>query len=366
MFPLHAQSGAALDAAVESGIARRTYSGAVVLVGRADTVLLSRGYGHYAWSGDSRRPDPSWSLWDVASLTKVTATASAVAVLVDRNLLDLDATVSRFVPQFSGPGKDSVTVRMLLDHTSGLPAWAPLGSRDPAPSAAYSRLFDIGLRRAPGEAPVYSDLNAILAAMVIERVTGEPLDQFTRRAVFDPTGMAGAGWQLTVADKHRAVPTDSDCDGAPHFGEVHDPNARALGGVAGHAGVFATGLDLAHFAQSWLRGLSGRDSSWVRPATMLRFLERGPATNTRALGWDTPMLVTDDGKPPLYGACATATTFGHTGFTGTLLWIDPEADLFVVFLTNRSFQPSRSSMSDMREARAAVSDAARRLAGQRC
>lgn len=364
--PLSAQSSAALDAAVRAGIATHTFPAAVVVVGRADTILYARGYGSYTWSGDSRRPDPQWSLWDVASITKVAATASAVAVLVDRKLLDLEAPVSRFVPAFSGPGKDSVTVRMLLDHTSGLPAWAPLGARDTSIANAYDRLVAIALRRPPGETPVYSDLNAILAGMVVERVSGVPLDRFTRSSVFGATGMSGASWRPTPADKLRAVPTDVHFDGTPYFGEVQDPNARALGGVAGHAGVFATGIDLAHFAQAWLRGLREGDSSWVRPATLARFLERGTNSNTRALGWDTPMLVTNDGKPPLYGACATANTFGHTGFTGTLLWIDPATDIFLVFLTNRSYQASRRSTSEIREVRAAVSDAARRMAGVKC
>jgi CubicO group peptidase (beta-lactamase class C family) len=366
--PLAAQSPgtAALDAAVQSGIAKRTYPAAVVMVGRADTILHARGYGSYAWNGDTRRPDPAWSLWDVASISKVVATASAVAVLVDGNLLDLDSPVSRFIPGFRGAAKDSITVRMLLDHTSGLPAWAALGSRDTSIAAALDRLLAIELRRPPGQAPIYSDLNAILAAMVVERVSGTRFEDFTRRVVFGPTGMTSASWRPTPADKLRAVPTDMHYDGLPYFGEVQDPNARALGGVAGHSGVFATGLDLARFAQRWLRGVRNQDSTWIRPTTMAQFLERGRYSETRALGWDTPLLAPPDGKPPLYGACATVTTFGHTGFTGTLLWIDPAADLFLVFLTNRSFQATKRSMSDIREARAAVSDAARRLAGERC
>ncbi len=360
------RSRAAIDAAVRAGISRHVFPGAVVVVGRADTILFSQGYGSYAWKGDSRRPDPAWSLWDVASISKVVATASAVAVLVDRSQLDLDTPVSRFVPAFQGGAKDSVTVRMLLDHTSGLPAWAPLGSDDSSRGAAWDRLFTIDLRRPPGEAAVYSDLNAILAGLVIERVTGKPLERFTSDAVFSPTGMRSAEWRPTAADKLRAVPTELERDGSMLLGTVQDPNARALGGVAGHAGVFATGIDLAHFAQKWLRGLREGDSSWVRPATMARFLERSESAGTRVLGWDTPILETGDGKPPLYGSCATETTFGHTGYTGTLLWLDPDADLFVVFLTNRSLDPARRSMSEIRDVRAAVSDAARRLAGGRC
>ncbi len=355
--------GAAIDAAVAAGIRQRIFPAAVVIVGRADSILYSKGYGTYTWSGDSRTPDPAWSLWDVASISKVVATASAVAVLVDHARVDLDAKVSHYVPAFSGGTKDSVTVRMLLDHTSGLPAWVPLGSRDTSTAAARSRLFDVDLRRPPGEVAVYSDLNAMLAGMVVERASGESLDRFTREAVFGPTGMTSAEWRPPPADRLRAVPTERRRDGSPFVGVVQDPNARALGGVAGHAGVFATGLDLAHFAQSWLRGLRERDSTWLHPATLARFLQRTEVSGTRALGWDTPLLITDDGDPPLYGACATETTFGHTGYTGTLLWFDPRADLFVVFLTNRSYQPGRRSLDQIRTVRAAVSDAARRYAG---
>ncbi|HRP07551.1 MAG TPA: serine hydrolase domain-containing protein [Gemmatimonadales bacterium] len=357
---------AALDSAVVAGITARTYPAATVIVGRSDTILYSRGYGHYTWASDSRRPDPAWSLWDVASLSKVVATASAVAVLVDRKQLDLDAAVSSLVPRFVGEAKDHVTVRMLLDHTSGLPAWVPLGGDDRSQAGTWGRLFDVGLRREPGQTSLYSDLNAILAARVVEQSTGEPFDLFTRQNVFAPTGMAATTWTPVVADQLRAVPTEYRANGRPLTGVVHDANARAFGGVAGHAGVFATGMDLAHFAQKWLRGLRHADSSWVSPAVLEQFASPQPAAGTRALGWDTPTLNPPDGQPPLYGACATRTTIGHTGFTGTLLWIDTEQDLFVVFLTNRSYQPTRRSLSEMRVHRAAVSDAARRLAGARC
>jgi CubicO group peptidase (beta-lactamase class C family) len=362
--PLVAQSTRAVDAAVEAGIRQRTYPGAVVVIGRSDTILYSKGYGSYTWRGDTRRPDPAWSLWDVASLSKVVATASAVAVLVDRHQLDLDRPVRELVPRYSGEVKDHVTVRMLLDHTSGLPAWAALGGSDNNTESAWTRVFDIAPRRKPGEVPLYSDINAIIAGYLVERATGTSLEQFTRDSVFAPSGMLSATWKPTASDRLRTVPSELRADGSTLAGRVHDPNAQALGGVAGHAGVFATGTDLAHFAQKWLRGLRGTDSTWLSPNTYSLFAQRGPSTGTRALGWDTPTLSPPDGKPPLYGACATESTLGHTGFTGTMLWLDPEQDLFVVFLTNRSYQPTRYSSNEMRMHRAAVSDAARRMVGR--
>ncbi|MGD9523222.1 MAG: serine hydrolase domain-containing protein [Gemmatimonadales bacterium] len=354
-----------IDAAITDGIRDRLFPGAVVVVGRSDTVLFERGYGSYAWGTDSRRPDPAWSLWDVASLSKVVATASATAVLVDRGRLQLQAAVHQLVPPFTGTGKDSVTVEMLLNHTSGLPAWARLSANGADPRHARETLFGIDLRRAPGESPLYSDLNAMLAAMAVERASGESFEQFTVDSVFRPTGMLNATWRPTAADKLRSVPTQLLPDGTSIMGTVNDANADVLGGVAGHAGVFATGEDLARFAQTWLRTVRGTDSSWVSRNTALRFLERSESSGTRALGWDTPRLL-EDGVISLYGRCATRSTYGHTGFTGTLIWFDPVADLFVVLLTNRSYDPAPRSMALIRDVRAAVSDAARRLAGERC
>jgi CubicO group peptidase (beta-lactamase class C family) len=357
---------AAIDSAINRGVGERVFPGAVVVVGRADTILYAKGYGGYTWEGDSRLPDPAWSLWDIASLSKVVATASAVAVLVDSGRLDLDATVTSFLPAFNGVAKDHVTVRMLLNHTSGLPAWVPLRNDPPTAEGARAKLFATDLRREPGEVAVYSDLNAILAAMIVERVTGTTLDQFTTASVFAPTGMGGAEWRPAPADRLRAVPSERLADGSARVGMVHDPNARLLDGVAGHAGVFATGLDMAHFAQSWLRGVRDGSGNWVSSPTLRRFLERSAAGGTRALGWDTPRLDIADGGPSLYGSCITATTYGHTGFTGTLIWFDTAEDLFVVLLTNRSYAPGRGSLDAIREVRAAVSDAARRLAGASC
>jgi CubicO group peptidase (beta-lactamase class C family) len=298
----------------------------------------------------------------------VVGTPSAVATLVQRGQLDLEAPVSRYLADFVGGRKDMVTVRMLLDHTSGLPAYSPIYRGQPTLSAARSKVLTVPLTRAPGQEALYSDLNAMLAAMVVEQVAGAPFADVTRREVFEPLGMRTTLWTVPSPDQTRAVPTGR-ISGRSIGGVVNDLNARTLGGVAGHAGVFSTGLDLGRFAQSWLRALgTPTATTWLTTATATQFTARGLTSGTRALGWDTPNLSPDDGGPALYGWCATSTTLGHTGWTGTLLWLDPASDIFVVFLTNRSYAPrnEKRSFDQIRMVRAKVSDAARRGAGGVC
>lgn len=356
---------ARIDAVVRQAIRRGTFPGAVVVVGRADTILYARGYGRFAWSGNQSVPDPNRTLWDIASLSKVVGTASAAAVLASEGRLSLDAPVAAFLPEFTGGGKDNVTVRMLLDHTSGLPAWAKLSGPGVTHDEAVRRLMAVPLARTPGAISEYSDLNAMLAGMVLERAAGTSLDRLTSERVFAPLKMTSTEWRPAPSDRTRVVPTARLADGTALVGIVNDENARALGGVAGHAGLFSTGFDLARFAQAWLRGGRRGEAPWASATTLAAFLERRPTSGTRALGWDTPSHPTD-GKPSLYGACATSTTVGHTGWTGTALWLDPQADLFMVLLTNRSYAPKRGSRSfdEMRLVRAAVSDAARRIVGK--
>lgn len=354
---------AAVDSAILAGIRQGTYPGAVVVVGRRDTVLYAKGYGHITWNKGSSRPNSATTLWDLASLTKVVATASAAAVLVGEGRLDLDAPVHRYLADFGGGAKDSVTVRMLLNHTSGLPAWAPLWQMASTPLQARTALYSIALVQSPGARAEYSDLNALLMGLVVSEVAGMPLDVFARDAVFAPLGMGMTMFHPESADRTRAMPTRKS-EGAAMRGVVNDENARAFGGVAGHAGVFSTGMDLARFAQGWLRDTTHTRLAWLLPATREEFLARSPNSGTRALGWDTPHVPTDGG-PSLFGRCATPNTVGHTGWTGTALWIDPTTKIFVILLTNRSYAPRNpaASFEQMRLIRAAVSDAARRALG---
>ncbi len=363
--PASAQSFAEVDAAVRDGIARGLYPGAVVVIGRHDSLLYARGYGHYTWSPTSRVPDPDSTVWDIASITKVVATTASAMRLVERGKLDLDAPVRRYLPRFSGGPKNRVTVRMLLDHTSGLRSYVPFYTRARGKRArVIEQLYAQALVRAPGDSAEYSDLNAILLGLVLEKVSGVSLDQLARREVFEPLGMTTTMFKPPAGLRRRIVPSGI-WRGHPVAGEVNDQNAAAMGGVAGHAGVFSTGTDLARFAATWLRSGLGPGGRWVEPVTIRRFLVKGPNSGARLLGWDTPELNGDE--PSVFGTLISDAAYGHTGFTGTELWIDPSRDLYLVFLTNRVFDPKiRDSLKELKLVRAALSDAAIRLVPHGC
>lgn len=363
--PGQAQSFGEIDAAVRSGIEAGLYPGAVVVIGRRDSLLYARGYGHFTWNPASALPEPDSTLWDIASISKVVGTTSAAMRLVDRGQLELDAPVRRYLPRFSGGPKNLVTVRMLLDHTSGLKSYVPIYLKAHGRRArAIDLLYAQPLLRPPGESAEYSDLNALLLGLIVEKVGGMPLDRFATREVFTPLGMRQTMYRPAARLRRRIVPSGI-WRGQPVPGEVNDQNAVAFGGAAGHAGVFSTGMDLARFAQVWLRGGVGPDGRWVSGATMGRFLARGSNSGSRLLGWDTPELNGDE--PSVFGTLISEAAYGHTGFTGTELWIDPSRDLFLVFLTNRTFDPkAHDSIHGLKAVRASLSDAAVRLVPHSC
>jgi CubicO group peptidase (beta-lactamase class C family) len=363
-IPVQAQSFAEIDQAVEQGIGSGVYPGAVVVIGRSDSILYARGYGHFTWSPRSLVPSPDSTLWDIASISKVMGTASAVMRLVDAGHVNLDAPVRRYLPRFAGGSKDQVTVRMLLDHTSGLRSYAPLFKQARSRTEAIDLLYGERPIRRPGELPLYSDLNAIFLGLLVETVSGMSLDRFVAREVFEPLDLQQTTYHPSAVLRRRTMPS-AVWRGQPVQGQVNDPNAAILGGAAGHAGIFSTGLDLARYAQVWLRSGSGPDGQWVSAATVRRFLTRGPNSGPRLLGWDTPEQNLDE--PSLFGTLISDAAYGHTGFTGTELWIDPARDLFLVFLTNRTFDPRvRDSMHRLRSVRVELSDAAIRLVPHGC
>lgn len=362
--PAVAQSGAEVDAAVRAGIDRGIYPGAVVIIGRRDSLLYARGYGHLTWDARSPVPTPDSTIWDLASITKIVSTMSAAMRLVDAGKLDLDAPVAMYLPRFTGRLKEQVTVRMLLDHTSGLKSFIPIYQMTRSKAKATSILYGQPLSRPPGDSAVYSDLNALLLGLVIEKVSGTSLDRLASREIFTPLDMRETMFKPLGKLGKRIAPSGM-WRGEPVAGEVNDQNAVVFGGVAGHAGLFSTAADLARFAQVWLRGGMGPRGRWIGSATMAEFLSRGAHTGSRLLGWDTRERV--DGELSLFGDLTSDALYGHTGFTGTLLWVDPSRDLFLVFLTNRSFDPRvAGSVKELKAVRAAVSDAAVRLAPHGC
>ncbi|MBX7450500.1 beta-lactamase family protein [Mycolicibacterium sp. 3033] len=382
----------AVSALVTSAVAARHLPGAVVMIGHGGQVALLRAYGvrkpadEPGVDGFATPAEPMTvdTVFDVASLTKVLATATAVMQLYEQGRVRLDDPVQKYLPAFDlmhDPHRAAVTVRTLLTHTSGLPGDVNLD--DPWGLAHADRAE--GMRRAltapvelpPGAVFRYSDINFELLGALVEAVTGEREDAYVRRNVFAPLGMADTRYLPStgpVARNHallsRIAPTRLDTEGRPstnpHFGSVmrgvvDDPTSRRMGGVAGHAGVFSTAADIGRFAQALLDRLAGRPSAFpLRQATLQtmtapnRPSAAGARRGVRGLGWDI-----DTGYSGSRGTVFPVGSFGHTGFTGTSLWIAPGSDSYVVVLSNAVHTPGSPPIA--RLAGAVATAAARAL-----
>lgn len=350
-----AQTSAAseIDRAVREGIELGAYPGAVVVVGTRDSVLLAKGYGHFSWSSDSRVPDVDSTIFDLASLTKVVATTPAIMRLFDQGLLDLDAAVQTYLPGFIGEGKGVVTVRHLLEHRSGLRAFLPLNERAETSEEARRLVLEEALRWRPGSRVEYSDLNAMLLGWIVETISGMSLDEYVQAEILPGLGMTQTMFRPPRTLRPRMAPVGL-WRGHVIAGELHDQNAVRLGGVSGHAGLYSTGADLVKYAQLYLSG--GKDAQGVehfRLRTIEMFTRRG--RGDRALGWE----VRDTTDEANTGRLLSSRAFGHGGYTGTSIWIDPDRDLFIIILTNRVFAPrTRRSITTLKGVRARVADAA--------
>ena len=344
---------ARVDRLIEQAIADSVTPGAALAVGRRGQLVRLRGYGRLDWADGAPRVTET-SLYDLASLTKVVATTTVTMALVEAGALDLDRPVGELLEEWRVGWKAEVTIRDLLLHRAGLPPFRPFW-RDLSGRAEYRRaIADLDRDYAPGERTVYSDIGLITLQFVIETVTGEPLDAAADRLVFGPLGMTATGFNPDSTSLGRIAPTEIDevFRGRLVHAEVHDENAFALGGVAGHAGLFSSARDLARFG-GWIlsaaragRGLGlddgaaevqgvpdalpdARTDGLPAPATVAEFTRRADDASSRALGWDTPSGRSSSGR--FFGEGS----FGHTGFTGTSIWVDPARDVFVVLLTNR-------------------------------
>ncbi|MEP6692248.1 MAG: serine hydrolase [Gemmatimonadaceae bacterium] len=343
---------AAIDRVVTRGISAGGYPGAAVVVGRKGAAVWQKGFGHLDWDVNDGRVRADETIYDLASLTKVVGTTTAIMVLYDEGKVDLDAPVSRYLPDFIGENKDAVTIRLLLEHRSGLPADRDLWRLPHDPPATKSSVLQTPLVCKPGDCYIYSDLGAITLGMIVEAVSGETLDQFLDTRIYKPLGMNNTFFRPADSLKSRIAPTEvTPPRGYPLRGEVHDENSYALGGVAGHAGLFSTASDLSIFAQMMLNGGEYNGTRVLSDSVIKYFTQR--AAGSRALGW--AMADGQWGSGRHLGDHA----YGHVGYTGTSLWIDPDAQMFVVLLTNRvhaarAKQPARV----IADVRADLADAA--------
>jgi serine-type D-Ala-D-Ala carboxypeptidase len=326
------QHFAAAFRVLEDAIAAHAFPAASVAVAHQGKLIALRAFGHLTY--DAKSPQPATAtLFDIASVTKVLATTTMAMILYERGLLDLDTPLISIVGEFSGedPRRDEVTMRMLLAHSSGLPAYEKLFLRAHSPEQLLEAAFTTALANNPGSHAEYSDIGFILLGVALERLADEPLDRFCQREILGPLGMTQTTFNPASALRPGIPPTADDQTFRRRIiqGEVQDENASVLGGVAGHAGLFSTAQDVATFAEALLQG--GRPI--LRPETISLFTERqsAPAGTSRALGWDTPS------SPSQSGRFFSSRSFGHLGYTGTSLWIDPERELSVTLLTNRTW-----------------------------
>jgi CubicO group peptidase (beta-lactamase class C family) len=327
-----------LDKIVKSAMEEAVAPGVAIAVGRNGHIAYMKGYGYIDWNQPGSPAVDTNTLYDLASLTKVIATTTLAMILEETGQLDLNRTVVSYLPEFNSPEKAQITVKQLLTHSGGLEAGANIYTTARGRDQYLYQINARPLEYTPGTNMIYSDWDMILMQLVMERISGKTLDVLAAEKIFRPLGMIDTQFQPPMSMRSRIAPTQvDDARGGLLWGTVHDENAWAIGGVAGHAGLFSTAKDLALFSMMILNGGEGVNGvRIVKPATIARWTARQGKESTRALGWDSP----EGGSSA--GQFFSPWSFGHTGFTGTSIWIDPEKDLFVVVLTNR-VNPTRNN-----------------------
>lgn len=317
---------------LRQAITAHAFPSASVAITHHGKLVARKTFGQFTYEAGAPAVTPD-TPFDLASLTKVLATTTMAMILWERGVLDLETPVAAILAEFAGddPRRDPVTLRMLLAHSSGLPAYEKLFLKADNGEELLQAALATPLSAGPGARAEYSDIGFIVLGAALERLAEETLDGFCQREVFGPLGMTHTMFR-PAAGLRKAIPPTTDDRSFRHRiiqGEVQDENASVLGGVAGHAGLFATAQDVAIFAHAMLRG----GTPLVRPETVAFFARReaSPPETSRTLGWDTPS------PPSQSGRYFSARSFGHLGYTGTSLWIDPERELSVTLLTNRTW-----------------------------
>lgn len=318
-----------IDELVNEGLSQSKMPGAVVVVGRRGGVAFRKAYG-FRQTMPQQVPMTSDTVFDLASLTKPIATATSVMALIQQGKIDVNAAVATYLPDFAANGKDKITVRHLLTHVGGLIADNSIKDYSGTPDQSIANIMALKPDAEPGQEFTYSDVGFIVLGEIVKKVSGKNVHEFSQEAIYTPLGMSETGYLPADALKARAAVTEQREDRWMQ-GEVHDPRAYALGGIAGHAGLFSTADDLSKYAVMMLNGGRLGDTEILNPATFqLMTTAVDVPRGRRALGWDAKT-----GYSSNRGDLMSSQAFGHGGFTGTGIWIDPATDLFVLFLSNR-------------------------------
>ncbi|MDB6155812.1 MAG: pbpE 6, partial [Chthoniobacteraceae bacterium] len=340
--PFRPEKLAQMDEAVDAAVNRHQLPGGVLWLEHRGTIY-EKAYGNR--SLDPIEPMSKETLFDAASLTKVIATTPSIMLLYQRGRIDFDAPVSTYLPEFNSAKQRPVTIRHLMTHTSGLRP----GIAMPAVSSGYEKGISLALAEEPNAAPGsllrYSDINFILLGEVVRRVSGQTLDQFAAHEIYEPLGMRDTTF-LPKADSIALIaPTTKEADGSYIRGVVHDPTSRRMGGVAGHAGLFTTAADLAIYARMLLNqgNLNGVELFKKETVALMTSVNTPPNLPRRGLGWDI-----DSPYAGPRGKYFPVGSYGHTGWTGTSLWIDPFSETFVIFLSNRNHPTEAGSVTALR------------------
>jgi serine-type D-Ala-D-Ala carboxypeptidase len=332
---------AVIDQIVEEGLWRDRMRGCVVLVGCRGRIVHRKAYGQRVVEPEAEEMTLD-AVFDLASLTKPVATATCVMLLVQDGKVDLDEPACTYLPEFTGDDKEQITVRQLLTHQSGLIADNSLRDYLDGPEKAWKRITDLGLVQPPGEKFIYTDVGFIVLGKLVERVSGQPLQNFARQRIYEPLGMHETGFLPPDELKPRIAPTEKH-GGEWLQGTVHDPRSREMGGVAGHAGLFSTADDLALYAQMLIDGGRRGDVQILKPETIAVMNTPHETTGgLRSLGWDKKSVYSSN-----RGDLMSEQAFGHGGFTGTAMWIDPQQQLFVIFLSSRLHPGGKGSVNEL-------------------
>ena len=331
----------AIDDIVREGIEQEKMPGCVVIIGRREGIAFRRAYGNRQLQPEQVAMTTD-AVFDLASLTKPLATATSVMILIQQGKLDLNASVATYLPEFAQQGKDKITIRHLLTHTGGLIADNAMNDYANGADEAITKICALKPNAAPGESFTYSDVGFIVLGQVVQAVSGKNVHEFSHEHIFAPLGMTETGYLPGDALKSRAAVTEQR-DGHWMQGEVHDPRAFALGGIAGHAGLFSTADDLARYATMMLNSGHLKDVRILDEATFALMttpieIPRGQ----RALGWDVKTGYSSNRSDLM-----SLQAFGHGGFTGTGIWIDPVQNLFVIFLSNRVHPDGKGSVNQL-------------------